>query len=188
MDYKEFNTKVKKANQKKQFKVRGSWGIYQAYKLIRKNGWYDIGRPLKEHEFYSIIRNVNKLFANEIANGNEFTFPCKMGNLEIRKSTRGVYLIDGKLINTYPIDWNSTLKLWYEDEESRRNKTKLRYENKYVYSIKYNKFHATFENKSFYAFDTNRFLKIALQENVKQGKIDTLYDTKRTIYKHKKGA
>lgn len=188
MDYKEFNAKLRKADQKKHAKVRGSWGVYDCYKLIRKNGWYDIGRPLKEHEFYSIIRNVNRLFANEIANGNEFAFPWHMGRLEIRKSSRGVHLIDGKLINTYAIDWGSTLRLWYEDEESRSNKTILRYENKHIYSIRYNKFRANFDNKSFYAFDTNRFLKVALQKNVKLGKIDTLYDTKRTIYKHKKGA
>ena len=188
MDYKEFNTKLKKGDQKKHAKVRGSFGVYDIYKLIRKHQWYDIGRPLKEHEFYSIIRSINRLLANEIANGNKVIFPCRMGNLEIRKSKRGVYLIDGKLINTYNVDWGRTMRLWYEDEESRNNKTLIRCENKYVYSVRYNKFNATFENKSFYGFDTNRFIKLALQENIKQGKIDTLYDTKHTIYKHKKGA
>ena len=188
MDYKEFNTKLKKGDQKKQAKVRNCFGVYDIYKYIRKNGWYDIGRPLKEHEFYSIIRNVNRLLANEIANGNEVSFPWHMGRLEIRKSSVGVSLVDGKLINTYPIDWGSTMRLWYEDEESRNNKTLLRFEDKYAYSVRYNKFHANFENKSFYEFATNRFLKLALKENIKQGKIDTLYDTKRTIYKHKKGA
>jgi hypothetical protein len=41
------------------YKVNNSLGVYDAYKWIRKNKWFNIGRPLKEHEFYSIIRKVN---------------------------------------------------------------------------------------------------------------------------------
>ena len=174
MDYKEFNVQVRKARGSKTAKVNHSWGVYDAYKLIRKHQWFDIGRPLKEHEFYSIIRKVNKLFANEVANGGEFTFPSRMGKLEIRKSIRGVSLVEGKLKNTYCIDWRNTLKLWYDDEEARREKTLVRWEND-VYHVRYNKFTANYENQSFYQFETNRFLKRALQENVKQGKIDTLW-------------
>lgn len=174
MDYKEFNAKVRKADQPRECKVRNSWGVYDAYKKIRKHGWYDIGRPLGEHEFYSIIRKVNRLFAHEVANGGEFIFPSRMGKLEIRKSLRGVSIVDGKLKNTYCINWANTLKLWYDDEEARREKTLVRWE-KDLYHVRYNKFPANYENQSFYEFDTNRFLKKALQENVKQGKIDTLW-------------
>ena len=45
------------------YKITNSIGVYDLYKLIRKNHWYDIGRPLKEHEFYAIIRKVNSLLA-----------------------------------------------------------------------------------------------------------------------------
>ena len=69
----------------KNFKVRGSFGIYDCYKAIRRHKWFDIGRPLKEKEFYSIIRGVNNLIAEEIANGETVTFPEKMGMLELRK-------------------------------------------------------------------------------------------------------
>lgn len=69
----------------RKFKVSGSWGIYDAYKLIRKHKWFDIGRPVTEKEFYAIVRQVNKRFADEIAKGNTVTFPCKMGKLELRK-------------------------------------------------------------------------------------------------------
>ncbi len=174
MDYKEFNAQVKKAREPRVAKVTHSWGVYDCYKAIRKHQWYDIGRPLKEHEFYSIIRKVNKLAANEVANGGEFTFPCRMGKLEIRKIINGVSIVGGKLKNTYGIDWGNTLRLWYEDEEARKAKTLLRWEND-VYHVRYNKFPANYENQSFYEFQTNRYLKQALQENVKQGKIDTLW-------------
>lgn len=176
MDYKEFDAEIRKIREPKQFKVRGSFGVYDCYKLIRKNGWYDIGRPLKEHEFYSIIRGVNDLLAEEMAQGNTVVFPCRMGRLELRKLQVGVSLLDnGKLRNTYPIDWKGTLQLWFEDEESRNNKTLLRKEQEYTYFIRYDKYAANYENQSFYEFTVNRFAKQALYKNINKGKIDTLW-------------
>lgn len=175
MDYTEFTSKIVKRNCLKIAKVRNSWGVYDAYKLIRKNGWYNIDRPLKEKEFYGIIREINKLLAVEIANGNEVKFPHGMGKLELRKMKRGVFLLEGKLVNTYPINWEDTLRLWYEDKEARVNKTLIRREEEYVYHVKYTKYDATYENQCFYEFTLNRFIKMALKENIKKGKIDALW-------------
>lgn len=176
MDYKEFSVKLRKADQKKQAKVRNSWGVYDCYKLIRKNGWYNIGRPLKEHEFYAIIRGVNKMLADEIAKGNTFVFPAKMGKLELRKFIPSVRFVNGKLVNTYGIDWRNTIRLWYEDEECRKSKTLVRFESTENYSIRYNKYNATFDNRCFYEFQLNRFIKIAFRENINKGIIkDSLW-------------
>ena len=98
-----------------------------------------------------------------------------MGKLELRKHERGASFVDGKLRITYPIDWDSTLRLWYEDKQAHENKTLLRDEDKYTYRIKYNKYDAVYNNKIFYEFALNRFIKIALKENIKNGKIDTLW-------------
>lgn len=175
MDYTEFTSQIVKRNCPKIAKVRNSWGVYDAYKLIRKNGWYNIDRPLKEKEFYSIIRGINRLLAIEIANGNEVKFPHGMGKLELRKIKKGVFLFDDKLVNTYPINWKDTLRLWYEDKEARENKTLLRMEEEYVYHVKYTKYDATYKNQCFYEFTLNRFIKMALKENIKKGKIDALW-------------
>ena len=64
----DFMTEITKKRGKKQMKITNSFGVFDVYKHIRKNKWYDIGRPLKESEFYAIIRNVNNLLAVEIAN------------------------------------------------------------------------------------------------------------------------
>lgn len=175
MDFREFTNKVAKREGPKKAKISNSWGIYDTYKAIRKNKWFNIGRPLTEHEYYSIVRNVNKLLANEIANGREVTFPNNMGILELRKLRRGVSIVNGKLRITYPINWEETLRLWFEDEEARKNKTLLRDESEFLYHVKYNKRKATYTNQYFYEFAVNRFIKIALRENVKQGKIDSLW-------------
>lgn len=175
MNYTEFVDKILHRSTRNKARVSNSWGVYDAFKLIRKHKWMDIGRPLKEKEFYSIIRRVNNLYAKELAEGKEMLFPSRMGKLELRKFPVGVSLINGKLKNTYPIDWDSTVRLWYEDEESRGNKTLLRHEIPYTYHIKYNKFAANYENKSFYEFVLNRFVKRALKDNLQKGKIDTLW-------------
>lgn len=175
MNLKEFMVETKKANTKKQAKVRGSFGVYDAYKRIRKNKWYDIGRPLKEHEFYSIIRGVNNLFAEEIALGHTVDFLSRMGKLELRKVENGVSIVDGKLKINYPINWDETLRLWFEDEEARNAKTLIRNEEKFRYHVRYCKYNATYENKSFYQFDLNRFIKKKLIENIKNNKADTLW-------------
>lgn len=175
MEYKEFSNQIRKSRMPKQAKVRGSWGVYDAYKAIRKENWFDIGKPLKEHEFYSIIRGVNELFAEELSQGREMVFPNRMGKLELRKIKKGVSIVDGKLKNTYPIAWHDTIKLWFEDEEARRNKTLLRNETEIVYHVKYNKYNANYENQCFYEFTLNRFIKQALKRNIDKGKIDTLW-------------
>ncbi len=176
MDFKEFEKMVRKVDQPRNFAVSHSWGIYDAYKKIRKDGWYDIGRPLKEKEFYSIVRGVNLLLADNLANGKTVVFPSRMGKLELRKYPVGVSIVNGHLKNTYPICWQDTLRLWFEDEEARKAKTLLRKDDQQErYHIRYNKFDANYENLSFYEFVLNRFIKIALDKNLKKGKIDTLW-------------
>lgn len=175
MEYKEFSKMISRKDSPRKAKVTNSFGVYDCYKVIRRHKWYDIGRPLKEHEFYKIIREVNNLLAIEISNGNEVSFPCRMGKLELRKIQSGVSIVDGKLKNTYPINWKDTLRLWFEDEEARKDKTLLRNETDFVFHVKYSKRNANYENQCFYEFTLNRFIKKALKENINKGKIDTLW-------------
>ena len=157
------------------FKITNSVGVYDMYKAVRRNGWYNIGRPLKEHEFYVIVRSINKLLAENIASGKEVVFPASMGRLELRKYPTGVKYVDGKLKNSYPIDWSSTNQLWAEDEEERQKHTLLRYESPLIYQVKYCKEDATYENKMFYQFKLHKKVRKKLQENIIIGKTDTLW-------------
>jgi hypothetical protein len=157
------------------FKVRNSIGVYDIYKLIRKNHWYDIGRPVKEKEFYAIIRGVNNLLSENIANGETITFPCYMGRLELRKTKVGVSFVDGKLKNTYPVDWVSTKQLWQEDEEEKQKHTLIRFETPVIYRVRYCRDNATYENKTFYQFQLHLRIRKKLKENILNGKIDTIW-------------
>ena len=113
-------------NEHRTHKVSGSLGVYDAYKYIRKNKWFDIGRPLTEHEFYSIIRRVNNYLAEELLKGHDISLPHRMGRLELRKYDAKIYLKDNKVVTNLPIDWDKTLRLWYEDKESYDNRTLVR--------------------------------------------------------------
>lgn len=156
-------------------RVRNSWGVYDAFKHIRKNGWYSIGRPLKEHEFYTIIRSVNRLLGSELALGATIEFPWDMGKLELRKGHREAYFDSGKLKVTYPVDWDGTLRLWYADKEAMRAKTLVRREKEWTYHVKYCKQSAKYINKTFYEFTLNRSIKRELKENIDAGRTDTIY-------------
>ena len=175
MGFEAFENKTLNAKKSRKFKVSGSIGVYDLYKLIRKNKWYNLGRPLKEGEFYSVIREVNTLLAKNIAEGISVHLPHKMGTLELRKAKKGASIVNGKLKITYPINWEETLKLWEEDEQAKKDKVLIRRNDKYVYKVYYNKYKATYNNKSFYQFVLNRFIKKALKENINQNLIDTLW-------------
>lgn len=177
MTFREFVLSIKGTRKSIPNKVNNTWGAYDAYKWMRKHGWYNIGRPVTEHEFYSILRETNKMLAKEVELGNTITLPHSMGKIEVRKFKVGVFMKKGKLVNTYYIDWGKTLRLWYEDKEAFENKILVRDDDKNeAYGIKYNKHMANYINQFFYHFVPNRFMSKNLQYNVIEGKVkDTLW-------------
>ena len=171
--YKDFKSVIQGLQNTRTHKITNSLGVYDAYKYIRKNKWFDIGRPLTEHEFYQIIRRVNNYLAEELVNGNDITFPNRMGKLELRKRN-SLPVIDknGSLKVTYAIDWDSTLKLWYDDEEAFNSKTLVKLPERNIFRVKYNKDSANYENKSFMEFQINRDIKTRLKQKIKNNEID----------------
>ena len=168
----EFRRRILKVNGPRKHKINNSFGVYNAYKLIRKNKWFDIGRPVSEHDFYSIIRTVNNLLADFLSKGHDVNLPCQMGRLEIRKYDAKITLQEGKIVTNLPIDWDKTLKLWSEDEEAYKERTLIKREEKEIFKVYYNRGKANYTNKSFFAFDINRELKKKLKKNIKERRID----------------
>lgn len=170
--WKEFRTSVCHLNEHRTHKVSGSLGVYDAYKFLRKRKWLNIGRPLTEHEFYSIIRKVNDYLADSFLHGNDIKLPHRMGRIELRKYDVRVSFDGEKVKTNLPIDWDRTLKLWYEDEEAYENKTLVKVEEKEIFKVYYNRQLADYNNQSFYEFNVNRELKRRLKQRIKEGKID----------------
>ena len=107
-----------------------------------------------------------------------------MGVIEIRKFDKQVKVgVDGKLYTNMPIDWDTTLKLWYEDEEAYRDRTLVRHDSKEVYTLYYNRASATYNNNSFYQLHFNKDLKARLKQRIKEGLIiDAPYLNKKVYY------
>ena len=175
----DFLNSVKKVNEPRKHKVNNSLGVYDAYKYLRKRKWLNIGRCLTEHEFYSIIRKVNDYLADSFLHGNDIKLPHRMGRIELRKYNVRVSLDGEKVKTKLPIDWDKTLKLWYEDEEAYSGKTLVKVEEKEIFKVYYNKQLADYNNQVFYEFNVNRELKKALKKNIKEGRIDAFLLNKK---------
>jgi len=168
----DFLNSIKKVKEPRTHRINNSLGVYDAYKFLRKRKWADIGEPLKEHEFYSIIRKVNDYLADSLLHGNDIKLPHRMGRLELRKYDARVSLDGEKVKTNLPIDWDKTLKLWYEDEEAYKKKTLVKVDEKEIFKVYYNKQLAEYNNQSFYDFNVNRDLKKRLKQRIKDGLID----------------
>lgn len=168
----DFRREVLKINKSRVNRIKNSNGVYDAYKWIRKNKWLDIGRPLTEHEFYTIIRSINKLLVNSILNGDDIILPHRMGSIELRKYNAKVSIKNDEIITNLPIDWNRTLQLWEEDEESYKSRLLVRMEEKEIFKVFYNKRIANYNNKAFMKFEVNRYLKRGLTQRIKNKLID----------------
>jgi hypothetical protein len=168
----EFRKKILKVHESRQHRIRNSNGVYQAYKYIRKNKWLNLPRAVTEHEFYTIIRQVNNLLVESLLTGDDIILPYRMGTIELRKYAAKIVFNGDKLVTNLPIDWDRTLKLWAEDEEAFKNRTLIKMEEKEMFKVFYNRKDANYINKSFYSFEVNRDLKRRLKLKIKNKLVD----------------
>ena len=172
-DFEEFKASLQNIKKPRNHKIKGSLGVYDAYKYIRKNKWFNIGKSLTEKEFYSIIRKVGNYLADNLCEGLDVVFPYRMGALELVKCTRFIgYTKDNRLVANLPVNWEDTLKLWYSDPEAKANKLLVRVKNKTIFKVLYNRAKANYSNQSYYEFQVNRSIKRTLAKRIKYNKID----------------
>ena len=166
-----FRREVLKVNKSRVHKVKNSLGVYDAYKWLRKNKWLDM-EPISEHDFYAIIRAVNKALAKSFLHLGSINLPLRMGEIILRKYHPSITSQDGKIKTNLPVDWDSTLQLWSEDKESYKKRTLIRLEEKEVFNVLYDKSKALYNNKSFYTLELNRDIKLSLKKQLKNGLLD----------------
>ena len=167
MEESEFIKEIKGVSEPRKHKVTGSLGVYDAYKWYRKHKPKGKEFILSESQYFAIVRRMNEYLRDLLVASGEIAFPCRMGRLEIKKYPV-IITTEGKKVKTnLPIDWNETLKLWYEDEECKLNKTLVRVNVPELFRIYYNKSRANYNNKSFYQFTPNRELKKLLKHRIK---------------------
>lgn len=186
MEFEDFRKEALKACGKHYFKISNSNGLRQSYRWIKKNKWLNIGQPLSEREFSTIVKTMNHALQDRVINGKDALLPCGMGKLELRKTNCTVEFRDGKIKTNLPIDWKRTLELWWQDEESKEKKKLVRREIKEIFNVYYNKQGATYRNKVFYKFIPHRAFKLRLKQEILDNNVDAfLLKRKNELYKCK---
>ena len=157
-DYKEFLKETKNIYSSHNFKIKNCYGVKDYYSFYKKNKKKETYK-ITQAEFCKVIRAINTALGEELANGEDIVFPERMGTLEARKYiVKPSFDKDGKLKYSAHIDWQATLKLWYEDEESKLNKTLVHVDKRESCKFKYNKKTSIYKNQIYYEFFINRGL------------------------------
>lgn len=173
MSYSEFINNLKGVSEHRHHKINNSYGVYDGFKFYRKNKPKDKKFILSESQYFSIIRDINNHLADALSQGKDINLPERMGRIELRKYKLEPRIgNDGKLIYKAPIDWDTTLKLWYEDSQAMQDKVLIKLETNESFRVLYNKSKALFTNKSFYMLHINRELKKKISKAANEGKID----------------
>ena len=164
---------------KRKHRIKTDFGNYDYYKYFVANcSNYDCNKEMSRATFGQIIKEFNTHVRDRISTkGAEYTFPFRIGKLELRKLKTEVKIDeDGKIINNLPVNWRETRRLWGENEQARKNNTKIRYTNEhtegYTFRIFYKTSKANFKNKSIYKMKVNRTLKRQLSKSIFAGRID----------------
>lgn len=143
------------------------YGMKDFFSYYNKHNNYKLDRKTFSH----IISEMNLAVVDTLLNErSDYRLPSRCGAIVIRKTKRKTKIIDGKVVNTHPPDWQKTKKLWESDEECRAKKIIIRHTNihtdGYVFHILYSKASAFFKNKSFYEFKAARNFKRSLTERI----------------------
>lgn len=169
MTFEEFRNSTIKANTKKVFKVSNSYTMKNVWRWLRKNKWLDLSHPVTELQLGTIVKRINQYYQDRLLNGFIVRFPHHMGELYMKKRVLKPFFKDDKLIIPNAIDWKTTLKTWYEDDEMRNSGKVIRYDTSDSYSVKYSKKKAAYNNMVFFKFTPSRTLKAKLKERINQG-------------------
>ncbi len=142
----------------------GMTDYYKYYQTTSKN-------PVNAIIFNKVISTFNKTIVEKIIEeGLEYTPIMLQMKFCVRKHKGTIKLKNSRLVNTNPVDWKTTMKLWEEDEEAKEKKLVIRYLNnhtsKYIFRIKMIKEGYTYKNKKFYRFKACRFFQRALAKRI----------------------
>jgi hypothetical protein len=138
-------------------KANSDFGINDYYKFYNKKYRKDISKI----KYKKIIEDFNNKIIDLIIE-DSLTYPLPYINMEImiKKEKRKPKIVNGKLVNTTPINWKVTNELWKNDKEAKEKKILVRYNNYhtsgYVYRIYCKKFKCNLKYRSLYKFNANR--------------------------------
>lgn len=185
MTFEEFR-KLKVCKEHK-YAVNNSYGVYDYYKYYRHNRPKDKSYyKMNEAQYYKLIRTVNEYLVDILFKNAQVIFPNKLGELAIIKTPAKVTIQDGKIKTNRPINWDATIRLWFEDPEAEKKKTLVRWDTSEVLSIDYRKNEAIYHNRPYYEFQVLRRIKRRLSSLLAESSFETPFFIDGTVDNIKK--
>ena len=145
-------------NKRTEGKIKSHYGMRDYFRYFSKE-YSDLA--ITNKKYYDIIADFNSELINIVIENNiEYNLPHLGSSIAVKKTKKVPRIIDGKLVNTTPVDWVATNKLWSDDDEAKNKKLLVRYNNyhtsKYVFGIFFRKYIYPFKNKKYFKFKSNR--------------------------------
>ena len=168
LNSKEYDTAIRKAGQIHEYGINNSYGIRDYYWNYRKK----FKATISEQLFSSIVDAMFVAMIDELKEDRYVVFPKGFGFLKTEYCKSYVELKNDKLKVHNIVDWYSTIKLWYEDEEARNQKLLLYKEKTMAKFVKYSKQGNGFKNKRYLCLDIKRSVtKILTQDYINKHQI-----------------
>ena len=172
--FEDYLKEVQNVHGSRKHKISGSKNTIDGLRYYRKIRPREKEFVLTDKEYLSIIREMNNLVADYLIENKSIRLPAGFGKLEVVKyETKSWIDEDGRFISTKKIDMNSTLKLWYDDEESRLNKTLVRYDDEFIFRFNYPQRGRMYKYNGYYSIRFNRNLQQKLKLAIQAGNYDT---------------
>ncbi len=156
-------------------KINNSYGQYAYYLNWRRVRPEGERFNIKWDNFSKILHSMNQLMIEEMFNSGSVELPYSLGSLVICSWKREVCIKDGRLKIPYIVDWEKTLTLWYEDEEAHQNKTKVYFENKNNYIVRWETIPGKYKNQYFYNFKILRRIKQEVAKRATNNTLDNFF-------------
>lgn len=186
--FEDYAKEVQNVYGKRKHKITGSQNTISGFSYYRKIRPKEKEFVLKDKEYLSIIREMNNLVADYLIENKSIRLPAGFGKLEVVKyETKSWIDESGKFISTKKIDMNSTIRLWYEDEESRINKTLVRYDDEFVFRFNYPQHGRMYKYNGYYSIKFNRQLQQKLKLAIQAGNYDTYLKPSKSVWRKRNG-
>lgn len=173
-DIEKFVADTKNVHGSRFHKVKNSYDtkdFYRNYiKGIDRQGKFFV----TERQYGEILRITHDIITEKLLDGCQVVFPYCFGLLQIESHKNVIKFVDGKLRTSYMVDWDKTIRLWYEDEECRKNKTLVRNDNPNRYVVKYHRSRGRLANKKYLCFMPSRVLTDKINKKMHEEGLNVL--------------
>lgn len=173
-DLREFMIQAKNVHGPRYHRAANSYDTKDFYRNYIKGLDRQSDLFVTERKYGEIIKATNDIIQERLLDGCQVVFPYGLGSLQIESRENVANIVDGKIHTSYMIDWNETLKLWFENDECRQRKMLVRTDAPLRYVVKYRRPTVPMTNKQYLCFLPCRNLTGKINTKIKEEGLDVV--------------